>query len=104
MPRYVIERTVGPLAPEELRDGFHVVRIEVVFRDLVGVEAGVGLDLDHVARVARCGQILAAEITREMDHQRLIPCDKPVKVPVDITRSILTRWLGSVQAPERQFE
>ena len=41
--------------------------------DLGGVEAGVGLDLDHIAGVAGRGQILAAEITREVDHQRLIP-------------------------------
>ena len=47
--------------------------VEVVLRDLGRVEAGVGLDLDHVTGVAGRGQILAAEITREVDHQRFIP-------------------------------
>ena len=54
-------------------DGFHVVVVEVFLRDLGRVEAGERLDLDHVAGVAGCGQIFTAEITREVDHQRLIP-------------------------------
>jgi hypothetical protein len=58
---------------EQLRDLLHVIVVEVVLRDLGRVETGVGLDLDHITGVTARSQILAAEITREVDHQRLIP-------------------------------
>src|SRR4051794_30683648 len=61
------------VALKDLRNRLHVVIVEVVLRDLVGVEAGISFDFDHIAGVAARGQILTAEITREVDHQRLIP-------------------------------
>ena len=59
------------VALEQLGDGLHRVVVEVVLADLVRVEPGRDLDLDHVAGLARRVQVLAAEIAREVDHQRL---------------------------------
>ena len=69
----VILRIDGLTSLKELRDRLHGVGIKVVFPDLGWVESGIGLDLDHVTPIPGRGQILSAEITREVDHQRLIP-------------------------------
>jgi hypothetical protein len=64
---------------KDLSDRFHRVIIQVVFLDLRRVEAGEGLDLDHVTAVPRSAQVLSTEIAREVDHQRFIPqFDEPV--------------------------
>jgi len=57
---------------KELGDRFHVILVEVVLRDLGRIKTGVSLDLDHIAGIAGGGQILAAQITREVDHQRVV--------------------------------
>lgn len=58
---------------KQLRDLLHVIVVEIILGDFGRVETRVGLDLDHVTGVTARSQILAAEITRKVDHQRLIP-------------------------------
>ena len=61
------------VALEDLGDGFHRIIVKIIFLDLGRVETGIGFNLDHVPAIAGRGQVLAAEITREVDHQRFIP-------------------------------
>jgi hypothetical protein len=69
----------GLVSLKDLSDGFHRIFIEVILLDLRRVEAGEGLDLDHVTAVPRSAQVLSTEIAREVDHQRFIPqVDEPV--------------------------
>lgn len=63
----------GLVALQDLGDRFHVVLLEIVLRELGRIEAGEGFDLDDESRVAGNSQVFPAEITREVDHQRLIP-------------------------------
>ena len=63
----------GLVSLEDLSDRFHRIIIQVIFLDLRRVEAGEGLDLDHVSAVPRSAQVLSTEIAREVDHQRFIP-------------------------------
>jgi hypothetical protein len=58
---------------KKLRDFLHVIVVEIILGDFGRVETRVGLDLDYVTGVTARSQILAAEITRKVDHQRLIP-------------------------------
>src|SRR5262249_54267570 len=59
------------VALKQLRDSFHLVVVEVVLGNLGRIEAGTHFDPDDVARLARRRQILATQITRKVDHQRL---------------------------------
>src|SRR5579864_3873008 len=60
------------VALEDLRDCLHVIVIEVAVRDLGRVKPRIRFYFHDVAGIAGFGQILSAQITREVDHQRLI--------------------------------
>src|SRR5271165_2106665 len=66
-------RGQGLVALENLCDCFHWIIIDVIFLDLGRVKTGISFNLDHEATISGRGQVLAAEITREVDHQRFIP-------------------------------
>ena len=63
----------GLVALKDLGNRFHRIIVEIVLLDFRRVEAGIGFNLDHVTAFAGTGQFLAAEIAREVDHQRYIP-------------------------------
>ncbi len=63
----------GLVALKNLCDCLHRIIVQVVLLDLRWVKAGISLNLDHVSAFAGTGQFLAAEIAREVDHQRYIP-------------------------------
>jgi hypothetical protein len=56
---------------QQLADRLHVVGVEVRFGDLSGVLGGKNFDLDHVMVVLSGPKLLAAEITRHVQHERL---------------------------------
>jgi hypothetical protein len=58
---------------EELSDRFHRIIFKIIFLDFRRVKTGISLNFDHVSAISGGGQILAAEITREVDHQRFVP-------------------------------
>jgi hypothetical protein len=65
-------RTGALVALKQLRHGLHVILVQIIVRDLVRIEARIRCNFYNVAGIAGNGQILSAQITREVDHQRLI--------------------------------
>ncbi len=92
------------VALKDLGNCLHRIIVEIILLDFRRVEAGVSLNLDHVSAVAGTSQFLAAEIAREVDHQRYIPqFDEPVNESGRCYKTILTSGLGSVQALSRRY-
>ena len=56
-----------------LRDCFHRIILEIIFLDFGRVKTGISFNLHHEPTICARGQVLAAEIAREVDHQRFIP-------------------------------
>jgi hypothetical protein len=55
---------------EDLGQFFHRIDVEFLERRLIQDRARADLDLDHESLLAGRGQVLAAKITRVVDHQR----------------------------------
>ena len=61
------------IALKDLRDSFHRIVRQIIFPDFRRVKTGISFYLDHEPTITAGGQVLAAEIAREVDHQRFIP-------------------------------
>ena len=59
------------LVAQELADRFHVIVVEVGLGDLRGIVSGEHFHLHHEAAVVADGEFFTADITANMQHERL---------------------------------